>query len=139
MVPSASASAQRLDRQDRQPQSTQVCYWAFQAANGSPHLPHEAVARSAEFQTITPSHDFELAAHSVLDRNDRARLEFEGWEHRAELVHGDRIMAVGQHVAAPITNTDHEQFDLEVGRGFPLTKDIKYPLLSFLVFDGRAL
>jgi hypothetical protein len=51
-------------------------------------------------------------------------------------VHGDRIIAIGEHIAAPVTNADHEQLDLEVGGGFPSAKDIKYPLLRFLVFEG---
>ena len=51
-------------------------------------------------------------------------------------MHGDRIIAVSQHIATPIANTDHKRFDLEVGGGFSSTKDIKDPLLCFLVFDG---
>jgi hypothetical protein len=105
----------------------------------SPWLPHNAIPKSAvsiEIQTIAPCHDFEFAAHGVRDWNDRSRLKFEGRKHRAELVHGDRIIAVGQHIATPIPNTDQEQFDLEVGGAFPLAKYIKYPLLRFFIFDG---
>ena len=57
---------------------------------------------SVEFQTLAPGNDFELAANSVLDRNYWYRLEFESRQHGTELVHGERIVAIRKHVAAPV-------------------------------------
>jgi hypothetical protein len=105
----------------------------------APHQPIAQFAPSFEFQTIAPCHYFELASHRILNRNDRSRLKYEGRKHGTELVHGDRVVAVRQHIATPIANTYDEHLDLKVGRGFPLTKHIEYPLLRFLVFDGGAL
>ena len=65
-------------------------------------LTPEEARTSVNFQTIAPSHDFKFAANRVLDRNNRPRLEFESREHGTELVHGDRIVAIRQHIAAPV-------------------------------------
>src|ERR1700726_2063120 len=94
---------------------------------------------SVDFQTIAPGHDFKFAAPRVLDRNNRPRLEFESREHGTELVHGDRIVAIRQHVAAPVAYPDNEQLDLEVGGRFPTAKYVKDPLLTILILDGRPL
>ena len=72
-----------------------------------------------------------------LDRNVRSQLQFEGRKRSEQnSCTRDRIIAIGS-IAAPIANADHEQLDRAVGAGFPSAKDIKYPLLRFLVFEGE--
>jgi hypothetical protein len=39
----------------------------------------------------------------------------------------------------PLTHTDYEELDLELGWGRPLTKHFKDPLLDILVLHGRSL
>src|SRR2546423_12678135 len=91
---------------------------------------------SLAFQSISPSNYLELAADGFLDRNDGSRLEYESRKHRTELVNGHRIVAFHQHVPAPLADSDHEEFDLEIGGRLPLTEYLEDSLLGILVLDG---
>src|SRR5204863_707862 len=91
------------------------------------------------FQSISPADDLELAADGFFDRDDRSYLEHEGRKHRTELVNGHEVVALEQHVSAPFANAYHEEFDLEIGGGFPLTEYLENSLLGILVLDRRAL
>jgi hypothetical protein len=50
-------------------------------------------------------------------------------------VNGRWIVAFQQHIPTPVTYSNDEQLDLEIGRGFPLRKYLKDSLLGVLVFD----
>ena len=92
-----------------------------------------------EFQPIAPSHHFQFGADCILDVNHGARLEYKCRQHRAEFVNHSRIVTLHQHVPAPFTHAYNKHFDLEIGRGRPLTEDIKDTLLRILVLDRRTL
>ena len=94
---------------------------------------------SGEFQIVAPGHHLELASNRVVDGNDGSRLKLERRQHRGELVHFDGIVAIGQHVAAPIADPDDEHLYGEVRRPLPFAKDVKNALLSPLIFDRRPL
>src|SRR6185295_19835437 len=81
----------------------------------------------------------ELAADSVLDRDDRSRLEDESWKHRTKFVDRQRIVTIDQHVTTPLADAHHEEFDLEVGGRLPLTEYFEDSLLGVLVLHGRTL
>src|SRR5579871_6342651 len=49
------------------------------------------------------------------------------------------VVAVEEHVAAPVANADVEGFDLEAGGGLPGAEDFEDALLCILVLDGGAL
>src|ERR1700722_4325550 len=91
------------------------------------------------FQRIAICHCFEFHANGVGDGDDRSSLEGESRQHRTELMHFERIITFHQHISAPITNTDDERQDLEIGWRLPRAKDLQNSLLGILVFDGRAL
>src|SRR5439155_7440384 len=57
-------------------------------------------------------------------------------KHRTELVNGHRIVAFHQHVPAPLADSDHEEFDLEIGGRLPLTEYLEDSLLGILVLHG---
>ena len=60
-------------------------------------------------------------------------------KHRAKLVNGQRIVAVHQHMPAPLADPHYEQFDLEIGGRLPLTEHLKDSLLGILVLHRRTL
>src|SRR2546422_11734859 len=91
------------------------------------------------FEPITKGNRFLFYADSVHDGNHGARLEHKRRQHRAELVHRQRIVAIQHHVPAPVTHSDHEQLDLEIGGRLPLRENLQNPLLGILVFDGGTL
>lgn len=93
---------------------------------------------SAAFQSIAPGDSFEFDPDCVLDGNHGSRLEFESRVGRAELVNGQRIVAVHQHVPTPFAHSHYEQLDLEAGGRLPLTEHLKYPLLGILVLRRRT-
>src|SRR6478672_12321977 len=97
------------------------------------------VRSSSAFQTVAPGNHLELAAHGLLDRDDRSHLEHERGKHRAELVDGHRIVALHQHVPTPLADSYDEEFDLEIGGRLPLTEYLEDTLLGILVLDGRTL
>src|SRR5687768_7686281 len=102
-------------------------------------LARKPKASSLAFQTVPPGNHFEFTANSLLDRNDRSRLEYESRKHRTKLVNEQRIVTVYQHMATPLPDSDHEKLDLEIGGRLPLTENLEDPLLGVLVLDGRTL
>src|SRR5947209_7049362 len=94
---------------------------------------------SLAFESIAPGNRFEFDPDSVLDGNHRSCLEFKSRPGRAYLVNGRWIVAVHQHMPTPLTHSHHEQLDLEVRGRLPLSENLQYPLLSILIFPGRAL
>src|SRR5437588_258505 len=95
--------------------------------------------RKSAYNFVAPGHDLELAPNRVLDGNDRPSLEFKGWQHRGELVHFNGVIAIGQHVAAPIANPNYEHLYVETGWFFPFAKHVENSLLRPLVLDCRTL
>src|SRR5206468_13107241 len=79
------------------------------------------------------------APNRVFDRDDRPSLEFKGWQHRGELVYFNRVIAIGEHVAAPISNPNYEHLDVEGGWFFPFAKHIENSLLRPLILHCRTL
>src|SRR4029078_12505348 len=65
-------------------------------------------------EPVAPCHHFKLYPDGVHDRHNRPRLEHERRQHRAELVNGQRIIAIDHHIAAPIADPNHEHLDLEI-------------------------
>src|SRR5437879_437582 len=94
---------------------------------------------SLAFQSISPGYYLEFAADGFLDCNDGSRLEYESRKHRTKLVNGHRIVALYQHMATPLADSYHEEFDREIGGRLPLTEYLKDSLLGILVLDGRTL
>jgi hypothetical protein len=88
---------------------------------------------------ISPGHGFEFDANCVFNGHDRVCLEFECRQHGTKLVYSEGIVAVNEHVAAPVADTDDKRLYLEVGWSFPGAEDLKNPFLRVLVFRRRAL
>ena len=86
-------------------------------------------------EAITKGDGFEFDAHSVRDWNHWARLEYKRGEHRAELVDRGGIIAIQHHIATPVTHSDDEQLDLEIGWSLPLSENLQNALLGILVLD----
>ena len=93
---------------------------------------------SPELQLVAPVHDFKFSANSVFDRHGGPNLKPECWQHRTELVNLHYVVTFGQHIAAPVTHADHETFDFEIGRLFPLSKNVKNASLGLFILDRRA-
>src|SRR5262245_20312594 len=91
--------------------------------------PWLSVAMSFFGKAITKGNGFEFDAHSVRDWNYGARLEYKRGEHGAELVDRGRIVAIQHHIATPVTHSDDEQLDLEIGWSLPLRENLQNPLL----------
>jgi hypothetical protein len=70
------------------------------------------------FQSIAPGDGFEFDPDRVFDWNHRSCLHFKRRQGRAELVNGQRIVAVHQHVPTPFADSHHEELNLEIG-GLP--------------------
>src|SRR5713101_68164 len=94
---------------------------------------------SAAFQAIAPGDGFEFDPDSVLDCNHWSCLHFKSRQGRAELVNGQRIVAVHQQVPTPLAHSHNEQLDLEIGGRLPLSENLQYPLLGILVLRRRSL
>src|SRR5207244_11870754 len=94
---------------------------------------------SLAFQSVAPGDCFEFDPDCVLDGNHGSRLEFESRVGRAELVNGQRIVAVHQHVPTPLAHSHYEQLDLEICWRLPLTEHVKDPPLGILVLHRRTL
>ena len=99
------------------------------------------------FEPITKGDGFELHPDGIHDGYHRPRFEDECWQHRAELVNGQRVVAVEQHVPTPVADAYDEQLDLEIIRrveqriGFSLAESqmaaIRLALISkVLVITG---
>ena len=86
---------------------------------------------SLAFESIAPGNRFQFDPDSVHDGNHRSRLEYERRQHRAELMNGQRIVAIQHHIPAPVTPSDNEQLDLEISRRLPLRENFQNPLLAF--------
>src|SRR6266853_2341473 len=93
---------------------------------------------SLTFEAITKGNGFEFDSDSVFDWNHWTRLEHKRRQHRTELVDRRRIITIQHHVAAPVTHSNHEQLDLEIGGRLPLRENLQNPLLCVLVFDRRT-
>src|SRR3989304_3741588 len=91
------------------------------------------------FEPITKGNRLKLHPDSVHDGNHRSCLEYKSREGRAELVNGQRIIAVHQHMPTPLTYTHNEQLDLEIVGRLPLSENLQYPLLGVLVLHRRSL
>jgi hypothetical protein len=73
----------------------------------SGHSPKQ-VPQSLGFQPIAECDRFKLNAYGIVDGNNGPRFEDKGRKHRAKLVNGCRIVAVQQHITAPVANADNE-------------------------------
>ena len=51
-------------------------------------------------------------------------------------MNGHEIVALEQHMPAPLANAYHEEFDLEIGGRLPLTEDLENSLLRILLLEG---
>ncbi len=60
-------------------------------------------------------------------------------EFRATLVNRERIVAVHQHMPAPLAHANHEKLDLEIGRRLPLAKHLEDSFLGVLILYRRTL
>ncbi len=85
-------------------------------------------------EPITKGNGFEFDAHRVRDGNHWARLENKCGKHGAELVDRRGIIAIQHHIATPVTHSDDEQLDLEIGWSLPLSENLQNALLGILVF-----
>jgi hypothetical protein len=54
-------------------------------------------------------------------------------------MNGRWVVAVHQHIPAPVTYAYDKQLDLEIAGRLPLREYLKDPLLRILVFDRRSL
>ena len=54
-------------------------------------------------------------------------------------MHFERVVALHQHVSAPIADADDERLDFEIGWRLPWPEDIQDSFLCILILDGRAL
>src|SRR5262249_47405028 len=68
---------------------------------------------SLAFQSISPGYDLEFAVDGLFHRYDGVHLEPKRGEHRTEFVNGHQIVALHEHVPAPLAHSDHKEVDLE--------------------------
>src|SRR6266545_3156633 len=94
---------------------------------------------SLGFEPITEGHCFEFDPDRVHNRNHRPCLELESRQHRAELVNRQRVVAVQQHIPAPVAHPYDEHFDLKMIGSLPLSENLQNALLSVLVLHRRSL
>lgn len=80
-------------------------------------------ASSLGFQSIPPGDDFEFAADRFFDRDYGVHLEHECREHRTELVNSYQIVALHQHISAPLADSDYKEVDFEIARRLPLAEN----------------
>src|SRR5438874_4642394 len=91
------------------------------------------------FEPITKCNRFKLHSDSIHNGNHWPCFEYKCRQHRAELVNCQRIVAVQQHIATPVTHSYDEQLDLEIVRRLPLSENLQDPFLGILILDRRAL
>src|SRR5579872_7151232 len=96
-------------------------------------------ARSGEFEALAPVDHLELDPDRIGDRDHRPCLELESGQHRAEFMDGCRVVAIRQHVSAPVADPADEHLDLEIGRRLPAAEHVEDPLLGILIVGRRAL
>src|SRR5205823_10001875 len=94
---------------------------------------------SLAFQSVAPGDRFLFDPDGVFDGDHGSCLEFKSRPGRADLVNCDWIVAIDQHMPAPLAHAHHEQLDLEIGRRLPLSEYLQYPLLGILVLRRRSL
>jgi hypothetical protein len=87
-------------------------------------------------ETVTKSDGFEFNPNGVRDGDYGARFEHKRRQHRAEFVDSGRVIAIQHHISTPITHSNDEQLDLEIGGGLPLGENFQNALLGILVLDG---
>src|SRR6478672_2780795 len=58
----------------------------------------DLISNVIAFEFVTKCDGFEFDAHSIHHRNDGTHLEYEGRQHRAEFVNGQRVVTVEHHV-----------------------------------------
>lgn len=63
---------------------------------------------SLRLEAVAEGDGFKFHADGVHDGDDGARLEYEGGQHRAELMDGQGIVAVQHHIATPVADADDE-------------------------------
>src|SRR6266571_7284204 len=85
-------------------------------------------------EPIPKGDGFEFDAHCVRDWNHWASLEHKRRQHGAELVNGCGIITIQHHITTPVTHSDDEQLDLEIGWSLPLSENLQNALLGILVF-----
>src|SRR6185369_4957082 len=132
LIPLEGSIANRLTFEPTGGQRPRAAGWPVER-EVSPRSGRSRRPPSLAFQSISPGNYFEFATDSVLDRDDGSRLEYESRKHRTKFVNRQRIVTVYQHVTTPLTDSHHEEFDLEIGGRLPLTEDLKDPLLDILV------
>src|SRR4051794_49482 len=94
---------------------------------------------SLALESVAETNRFEFDSDSVINWNDRPCLEHKSREHRAELMDCRRIVTVQQHIPAPVTHADYEQFDFEIAGRLPLRENLEDPLLRIFVLHRRTL
>jgi len=90
-------------------------------------------------ESVAKRNRFEFNANGIVNWNHRSRFKHKGRKHRAEFVNRGRIVAIQQHVTAPVTHTNHEHLDLEIPGRLPLREHLQNSFLRVLVFNGRTL
>ena len=80
---------------------------------------------SHAFETIPPGNRLEFDPDGVHDGNHGSCLDFKSRKRRTELVNGQRVVAVQQHIAAPVTHAHDEHLDLEVVWRLPWSEDLQ--------------
>src|SRR6266853_4330426 len=100
---------------------------------------NHGIETSLAFEAIPKGDRFLFHPDSVHDGNHGTRLEYKSWQHRAELVNRQRIVAIQHHIPTPVAHSYNEQLDLEIGGCLPFGENLQNPLLCILVLDRRAL
>lgn len=86
-------------------------------------------------ETIPKGNGFKFDAHSVCDRNYRARFEYKCGKHEAKTCEHRWDHRNQSSYNTPITHPDNEQLDLEIGGGLPLSENLQNALLGILVLN----
>jgi hypothetical protein len=89
---------------------------------------------SLAFEFVAKGNRFLFHADSVHDGNDGTCLEYKSGQHGAELVNGQRVVAIQHHIPAPVTHSYYKQLDLEIAGRFPLGENLQNALLGVLIF-----
>ena len=79
--------------------------------------PADPSGRLMALEGISKCDGFQLDPDGIHDRNHGPRFEHKSGQHRAEFVHGQRIVAIQQHISAPVAHSNDEHLDLEIVRG----------------------
>jgi hypothetical protein len=95
---------------------------------------------SAVFQPIAPGDGFEFDADGLLDCNHESCLDFKSRQRRAELVNGQRIVAVHQQVPTPLAHSHNVRLMIEGQKGASAVEEPTLPVSAerFLTQPVRA-